>query len=207
MSESTRNNKSSFLEETPWTIRKQILDYNATDCMSDVERAIYFGLPKGCRMRERAKIISPDKLKIGENCWIGEGAILDASGYLEIGENVSVGLNVYLWTHNSFKLNIRGKNTREHSKDIKRMTTKIGNNCFIGGPSVIMPGVTIGDKCVISPMSVVYDDLPDKTIFKPYREFFEMKKENESLKQDLSLLKSNLNELQEKIGWLTKRYT
>ena len=63
-----RKSRSCFSQETPWEIRKQILDYNATELMSDTERAAYFGLPEGCRMRERAKIISPDKLKIGKNC-------------------------------------------------------------------------------------------------------------------------------------------
>ena len=136
-----------FLEETPWEIRRQILMYQASECMSDVERAQFLGLPEGCRMRERAKIISPENLVIGKNCWIGEGAILDASGGLKIGENCSIGLGVYLWTHDSFKLNLRGKNTREHSSRILRKRTKIGSNCFIGGPAVVMPGVTIGDKC------------------------------------------------------------
>ena len=73
-----------FAESTPFEIRQQILDYHATECMSDVERARYFGLPEGCRMRERAKIISPKKLKIGINCWIGEGAVLAESSVVSL---------------------------------------------------------------------------------------------------------------------------
>ncbi len=165
--------KSEFMEETTWEIREQILKYNATSQMSDIERAKFLGLPDGCRIRENAKIISQDKLKIGNNCWIGEGAILDASGSLEIGENTSIGLNVMIWTHDSYKLNIRGKNNRNSNKSIMRKPTSIGKNCFIGGPSVIMPGVKIGDKCVIAPMSVVYNDLPDKTIYNPYKSMYE----------------------------------
>jgi acetyltransferase-like isoleucine patch superfamily enzyme len=173
---------SQFSPETPWEIRKQILDYQATACMSDVERAAYFGLPKGCRMREGAKIISPQNLKIGEDCWIGEGAVLDASGGLEIGANTSIGLGVFLWTHDSHKNNIRGENTRDASHKIKRAPTKIGSNCFISGPTVVMPGVTVGDKCIIAPMSVVYEDLPDRTVYKPYRQFFEGQGETVALR-------------------------
>ena len=51
-----------------------------TFSMTDVERAKFLGLPKGCRIRENAKIISQENLKIGNNVWIGESAILDASG-------------------------------------------------------------------------------------------------------------------------------
>lgn len=173
--------------------------------MSDVERAAYFGLPKGCRMRERSKIIAPEKLIIGENCWIGEGAILDASGGLEIGENTSIGLGVYLWTHESYKLNIRGENTQKSSHKIKRTPTKIGSNCFIAGPSVIMPGVTIHDRCLIAPMSLVNKDVPERTIYKPYMDFFETVKENEILKERIDSLCSSVQELQEKVERLSKR--
>lgn len=161
---------SHFLESTPWEIRQQILKYNATFSMSDAERAIFLGLPEGCRIRENAKILSQENLIIGKNCWIGESAILDASGGLTIGENTSIGLGVFVWTHDSHRLNIRGANTRDASHRITRKPTQIGSNCFIAGPSVVMPGVTIGNKCVISPMSVVYSDLEDGTIYKPYAE-------------------------------------
>lgn len=160
----------TYDESTPWEIREQILRYEAARTMSDAERAAFFGLPKGCRMREGAKIIFPERLVIGEYCWIGENAILDASGGLEIGAHTSIGLGVFLWTHDSFKLNLRGENDREHRERIVRRPTRIGSRCFIGGPSVVMPGVSIGDKCVISPMSVVYEDLPSRTIYQPYRD-------------------------------------
>lgn len=188
-----------FSEQTPFEIRQQILDYHATECMSDVERAKYFGLPEGCRMRERAKIISPKTLKIGVNCWIGEGAILDAQGGLEIGDNTSIGLGVFVWTHDSMRLNIRGTNTREHSSKILRKATIIGSNCFIAGPSVIMPGVKIGSKCVVAPMSVVFNDLPDCTVYKPYREFLEFSREKAYLLQRVETLETRLLALEEKV--------
>jgi acetyltransferase-like isoleucine patch superfamily enzyme len=149
-------------------IRESILMYEASRSMTDVERAKYFGLPEGCRMREGAKIISPEKLKIGEHCWIGEGAILDASGGLEIGSHTSIGLSAFIWTHDSFLMNVRGKNTPEHKHLIKRSPTKIGSNCFIAGPSTVLRGVTIGDGCVIAPMSVVRQDLPAGTVYSSY---------------------------------------
>ncbi len=198
------DSSSFFSDQTPWDIRKQILDYHISECMSDVERAKYLGLPEGCRIRERAKILSPEKLQIGNNCWIGEGAILDASGGLTIGNNVSIGLNVFIWTHDSFILNYRGKNTKEHSNKIKRIPTKIGNNSFIAGPSVIMPGVTIGEKCVVSPMSVVYNDIPDKTLYKPYREFYDLKETNKKLTEDVEALRVQINQLHEKLEWITR---
>ncbi|MFY9104352.1 acyltransferase [Aliarcobacter cryaerophilus] len=191
---------SHFNELTSWEIREQILKYNATFSMTDVERANFLGLPNGCRIRENAKIISQEKLSIGENCWIGEGAILDASGELEIGSNTSIGLNVMVWTHDSHKLNIKGKNTREANSGIIRKKTKIGSSCFIAGPSVIMPGVTIGDKCIVAPMSVVYEDLPDRTIYQPYKNFVDLKKENEEKNLIIEQMKEELETIKKHIG-------
>lgn len=40
----------------------------------------------------------------------------------------------------------------------------IGRNCFIGGTSVILPGVTIGDECVVGAGAVVFYDVPARSI-------------------------------------------
>lgn len=42
--------------------------------------------------------------------------------------------------------------------------TRIGKNCFIGGESLILPGITIGDNCVVGAGSVVTKDVPDRCI-------------------------------------------
>ncbi len=49
------------------------------------------------------------------------------------------------------------------SHDLTRglyLDTHIGKNCFIGGRSIILPGITIGDECVIGAGSVVTKDVP-----------------------------------------------
>ena len=40
----------------------------------------------------------------------------------------------------------------------------IGRRCFIGGGSVILPGVTIGDESIVGGGSVVFDNVPPRTI-------------------------------------------
>lgn len=37
---------------------------------------------------------------------------------------------------------------------------RVGRNCFIGGGSVLMPGVTIGDNSIVGAGAVVTDDVP-----------------------------------------------
>ncbi len=41
------------------------------------------------------------------------------------------------------------------------LDTYIGENCFIGGRSMIMPGVRIGNGCIVGAGSVVTKDVPD----------------------------------------------
>ncbi|MDO9537847.1 MAG: acyltransferase [Thermoplasmata archaeon] len=150
-------------KDTDPELREQILKYHLSGVMTDRERASLLGLPEGCRIRENAKIISPKNFKCGKNVWIGEGAILDASGGLEIGDNTQVGLYTLIWTHTSRDQAIAGETGISREK-IKRTPTKIGKNCFIGGPSVIYPGVKIGDGVTILPMSVVTRDVKDGEI-------------------------------------------
>jgi acetyltransferase-like isoleucine patch superfamily enzyme len=180
-----------FRDDTPPDVRRQVLHALATAAMSDLERAKFYGLPDGCRMREGAKILSPENLIIGTNVWIGENAVLDASGGLEIGSNTSIGLSVYLWTHDSHQLNLSGNNIREAKDQIRRRPVRIGSNCFIAGPSVLMPGTTIGDSCVIAPLSLVKSNLSDGTIYTPYRDFLKMDRRITAFEARLAELESN----------------
>ena len=40
----------------------------------------------------------------------------------------------------------------------------VGDNCWIGEKTTILPGVNIGKGCVIGAMSVVTKDIPDYSI-------------------------------------------
>ena len=140
-------------------IREQIFKYLISGVMTDDERAAYFGLPEGCRIRENAKIIAPENFTCGKYVWIGEGAILDASGGLEIGDHTTIGSYSLIWTHASHLANLT-LNNAAGSQLIIRKPTKIGNGCVVWGHSVVYSGVTIGDKTVVLPMSVVTKDIP-----------------------------------------------
>ncbi|MBB1156747.1 acyltransferase [Amycolatopsis dendrobii] len=152
-----------FEDERSNRLRPMILNDLVSQYMNDAERARFYGLPESCRVRERVKIISPDNLTIGEHCWIGEGAALDASGGLEIGEHTSIGLNTLVFTHSSWLANMALEN-HSGSDLIERKPVKIGKGCFIGGLVVIMPGVTIGDFATVQPNSVVAKDVPARSL-------------------------------------------
>lgn len=39
---------------------------------------------------------------------------------------------------------------------------RIGRNCFIGGGSVILPGVTVGNGSIVGAGAVVFEDVPER---------------------------------------------
>ena len=152
-----------FDDERSQRLRPRILTDLIGQYMNDGERAKLLGLPESTRIRERAKIIYPDRLEVGEHCWIGEGSMLDATGGLVIGDHTSIGLNVLIFTHSTWLCNMMLENY-SGSDLMERKPVRIGKGCFIGGNSVIMPGVTLGDFVTVQPMSWVAKDVPDRTL-------------------------------------------
>lgn len=141
-------------------LREDILRQLLALAMTDDERAALLGLPAGCRIRESAKIIAPRSLECGEHVWIGENAVVDASGGMCIGSHTTISVGALLWSHESVMSNLMMDN-RSGNHWIVRRRTEIGSGCYIGGPCSIYPGVRIGDGVVVLPMSVVTEDLPD----------------------------------------------
>lgn len=123
----------------------------------------------------------------GENVWI------NAPFFCDYGENISVGDNTFVNTNCIFLDNNKitiGKNgliapfvqiyTAGHPLSASKRAaipkgnggsyvtfTKpvtIGDNVWIGGNTVIMPGVTIGDSTVIGAGSVVTKNIPAKVL-------------------------------------------
>lgn len=44
------------------------------------------------------------------------------------------------------------------------LNTFIGKRCFIGARSIIMPGVRVGDECIVAAGAVVTKDVPSRSI-------------------------------------------
>lgn len=42
--------------------------------------------------------------------------------------------------------------------------TRVGKNCFIGGRSLILPGVEIGDNCIVAAGAIVTKSVPPRSI-------------------------------------------
>lgn len=88
-------------------------------------------------------------LRIGSNTHIFSD-LSGAEGYLiSIGDNTTISNNVSLITHDS-SVSHYIENVTDVFGEIK-----IGNNCFIGMNTTILPGCSIADNCVIGAGSVL----------------------------------------------------
>ena len=86
--------------------------------------------------------------------------ILDCA-LVTIGDRVMFGPNVsiYAATHET--------EVESRRKDIEfGLPVTIGNDCWIGGHVIILPGVTIGKGCTIAAGSVVTKDIPPWSVAK-----------------------------------------
>lgn len=75
------------------------------------------------------------------------------------GDNVWIGPNTLITTINH-PLNPAGR--RQHLGIAKPI--RIGNDVWIGGNVTILPGITIGNNCVIAAGAVVTKNVPDNTL-------------------------------------------
>lgn len=121
------------------------------------------------RISSSVKILSPEKLKIGDHCWIGHYSIIDASGGVTIGEGVQFGFLSSIFSHSSHAaIRLMGKQyidvPPEKRLGLERAPVVIGDYSFIGTGSTILPGTTIGKGCVIAVHSVVRGTVPDFSV-------------------------------------------
>ncbi|KAI1255366.1 hypothetical protein MGN70_003431 [Eutypa lata] len=102
---------------------------------------------------------------------VGPGVFIEPPLNIDYGSNVIIGDNFY----SNFKVlfgpfvsifaathETEVQSRREGIEYAKPVT--IGDDCWIGGNTTIMPGVTIGKGCTIGASSVVTKDIPDFSV-------------------------------------------
>lgn len=98
-------------------------------------------------------------IEVGENFYANYGCVILDGMKVKIGDNVMVApyVKIFTATHPiDVATRIAGI---EYSKPVI-----IGNNVWIGGGSIVNPGVTIGDNVVIGSGSVVTKDIPSNVV-------------------------------------------
>ena len=98
-------------------------------------------------------------IEIGENFYSNHNLIILDANKVKFGNNVFIAPNCGFYTAgHPLDYEIRNKGL-EYAKPIT-----VGNNVWIGGNVIVLPGVTIGDNVIIGAGSVVTKDIPDNKI-------------------------------------------
>lgn len=118
-------------------------------------------------------------IKIGTNTFIGGNTSINSIKSVEIGNNVLIAGNCVIQDHNSHSLNYlerRGDinlsisrfkgnpNLKKEFSVIRSANIKISDDAWIGQGSIILKGVTIGERAIIGAGSVVTKDVPNDSI-------------------------------------------
>ena len=113
-------------------------------------------LGKGVLVYHGFEVRSPWKLKIGDGSVIGNGALLDARGRVELGKDVNLSAEVVILT---------GQHDYQ-SPDFAYQTgpVTIGDRAWLCIRCVILPGVSIGEGAVVAAGSVVNKDVAPYTL-------------------------------------------
>ena len=99
-------------------------------------------------------------VRVGADTWIGPFVMLDGSGgSVEIGEWCCISPGVHVYTHHTIKRSLsRGRAAAE------KAPVHIGDCSYVGSQAVVLPGVRIGDHCVVGAGSLVNGDVPPYSI-------------------------------------------
>lgn len=115
----------------------------------------------GIRLPETSNMVQPlhidvaSGLEVGENVFINYNCSMMAAGGIVIEDNVQIGPNVMLVTTNH-------DFSRRDIVTHKPITLRKG--AWIGGRSLILPGVTVGENAVVAGGAVVTKDVEPNTI-------------------------------------------
>ncbi|KAJ5239417.1 maltose/galactoside acetyltransferase [Penicillium chermesinum] len=92
---------------------------------------------------------------IGKDCFINWNCTILDTSLVIIGDRVQMGPNVGIFSAGHETSVLSRRKFVEFGHPIK-----IGDDCWIGGNVLILPGITIGEGCTIGAGSVVTKDIP-----------------------------------------------
>ena len=98
-------------------------------------------------------------IEVGKNFFANYNCTILDVARVKIGDNCQMAPNVAIYTAGHPVYPVTRNSAYEYGKEVT-----IGDNVWIGGNTVICPGVHVGDNVVIGAGSVVTRDIPDWSI-------------------------------------------
>lgn len=103
-------------------------------------------------------------MKVGENVIFIEVPAFGSEPYLiEIGDGTKITAGCTFINHDGAMYVIRSMEKYIDARNFGRI--KIGKNCFIGNNCTFLPGVEMGDSCILGAGSVLNSSTPPNTVY------------------------------------------
>lgn len=102
-----------------------------------------------------------EQIHIGNHVFINYNCVFLDSNTITINDHVLIGPGVQIYTASHPLKADERINTKEKSYFTTSKPVEIGEKCWIGGGTLIMPGIAIGSKTTIGAGSVVTKSIPE----------------------------------------------
>jgi maltose O-acetyltransferase len=134
--------------------------YNATTAREGDRRRRLLGellgaVGEGTVIRPPFRVDYGSRIRIGARCFANFGLVALDVAEIVIGDDVQIGPNVQLLTPTH---PVEPEPRRAKWEAARPIT--VGDNVWLGGGAIVLPGVTIGDNTVVGAGTVVPRDLP-----------------------------------------------
>ncbi len=122
---------------------------------------VFKAVGEGVIFHHDVYILSGRNTELGNGVFVNRGATIDDRGPITVGDHTMIAAGAILTTH--------GHILDDFSKPLPfggrtMAPIVIGSNTVIGYNAVVMPGVTIGDRVIVSANAVVTKDVPDRWV-------------------------------------------
>jgi acetyltransferase-like isoleucine patch superfamily enzyme len=95
------------------------------------------------------------RIRIGDRVFVNSGVVIFSAKAITIGNDVAIANEAYLMDTDSHGV---------EGRPVKEAPIVIGDGSWIGARAIILPGVTIGRRCLVAAGAVVSRDVPDDTL-------------------------------------------
>lgn len=133
-------------------------DFYQLEKQETIIRQLFGSVGKNVSVQQNFYCDFGHNIHVGDNCYLGYNCTILDIAEVRIGNDCMIAPNVALYTTG------HSLEPKDRNKSGYAIPIIIGDNVWIGGSSVILPGVKIGDNSIVAGGSVVTKDVPPNVV-------------------------------------------